>query len=793
MVKILISAISIALVIQTHVFGGMHQYVDKKILIDDEPRAPTLNVSGPPSESEIRTDDYIRMLRSTNGRERRDAAEMLGEGKDPRAVEPLIKSMENAFSPLDNIVTNTKEEFYRALSNTRESAIDDDLVDSVFRALIQIGIHTPAPYETALRSKNLFLRWSILQIIRSSKSEHSGNLYAIAMKDESEVIRNMVVHAMEDVQVQGAQAIALLIQALKDQSEHVRKDARRSFESIGSRQRRVQNPQVLSAVVDAVTDNSAEVRAAAVEFLTRVNHPVVVKPLLQALEDKEDAIRLKAVKALGPLKDPAAVDGLIECLSHRDPDIRLSAAESLGMIGDPRSIDRLIVIMKDEITQVRWAARYSLIRIGPPARDKLIAALREPDGNIRRGAAHALGNLRDPEAVPALIAALRDETYGVNSEAIGALGVIPDPRAVDALMDATKTKDKGLIQPIVIALGNQKDKRAVDLLIMLFETKRYPWTAWALGEIGDRKAVPPIMEYFKVAPHHWKPELLEALGKLGGPGVLDLLVSSLNDPDRDVPMTAAKALKRLKDPRSVPTLLAALQKHIAVSDVIEALGEIKDPASIPDLVRVMNDVNVDLFDRQRASAALVNIGASSVGPLIAVMQDKTSRSRGLAIEALGKIKEASAVEPLIAATSETSLRRSLISALEAIGPPAVEPLIALLASRHEMLQLSTIRALGNIKDKRGTEPLLRMLKEGGISQKAAAATALGLIGDPRAVEPIIEMLGSQNYNVRLKSIEALGELRDPRALPYLRTAESDTSEDIRKVTKKAIQQINAVE
>lgn len=763
--------------------------IEKHVQVTDSHRAPSPKASEPKSSPALNTEAYLRKLQSTNTWERKNAIEMLGREKDPRAVAPLIKVIESALSPLDNVVFNTEEELVKALSGMGEPAIDFDLVKASGRALIEIGIPDPSPYANILRSRNIFVRWSILGIIRNAKTEHASELYAIAMKDASAPVRAMTATCLDGVQ--DAQGMALLIQALKDESDLVRKEARRTFENV-----RLLDIQALTPVAAAVTDNDIEVRRAVVEFLSKANNPAAVKPLIRALGDKDKDVRLRAATALGPLKDPAAVDGLIAALGDANADIRRSAAGSLGMIKDPRSISALIVALKDPVSNVRDVAREALIKIGQPAADKLIAALRTPDQNTRQGAAYVLGRMKDPKAVPALIAVLKDTVYDVKGEAIDALGAIPDPRAVDALMEATKYE--GYIQSTAIALGNQKDKRAVDLLIKIFQTKRYPWTAWALGEIGDRKAVPPIMECYRNAQPYSKGELLEALGKLGGPGVLDLLVNAMNDPNRDVQASAAKALKLLKDPRSVPALIAAMQKNVALDTVVEALGEIKDPSSVSELIRVMNDGNVHLFTRQRARTALANIGAPSVKPLIAVMQDKTSRSRDLAIEALGTIRDQRAVEPLIAAACETAMPGTgllgmIFASLEKIGPPSVDPLIALLSTKDERMQLFTIGTLGRLKDKRSAEPLLRMLKEGGLAPKTAVVTALGLIGDRRAVEPIIDLLGSQYHDVRFKSAEALGELRDRKALPHLLTTEQDTSEDIRKAAKKAIQQINAAE
>ncbi|MBU0701595.1 HEAT repeat domain-containing protein [bacterium] len=59
--------------------------------------------------------------------------------------------------------------------------------------------------------------------------------------------------------------------------------------------------------------------------------------------------------------------------------------------------------------------------------------------------------------------------------------------------------------------------------------------------------------------------------------------------------------------------------------------------------------------RSNAAEALVKIGTSAVEPLLAALKDEKSDARWYAVEALGKIKDARAVKPLIAALKAKDL------------------------------------------------------------------------------------------------------------------------------------------
>ena len=150
--------------------------------------------------------------------------------------------------------------------------------------------------------------------------------------------------------------------------------------------------------------------------------------------------------------------------------------------------------------------------------------------------------------------------------------------------------------------------------------------------------------------------------------------------------------------------------------------------------------------------------------------------RTAAAEALGRLGDARAVEPLIAALDAPrtlSLRRAAIAtSLGQIGDPrAVDPLIAAMGAiglndvapkqvnRDERLSLlaASTSALARIGDPRAVDPLIALLKIGARSMSSAdwievfrrlAAAALVQIGDPRAVEPLIAALGDRDWDVR---------------------------------------------
>ena len=117
----------------------------------------------------------------------------------------------------------------------------------------------------------------------------------------------------------------------------------------------------------------------------------------------------------------------------------------------------------------------------------------------------------------------------------------------------------------------------------------------------------------------------EALGGLKDARAIEpLIVAALNDSDRQVREAAAKALGQIGDPQAVRTLVTVLNDqrsyvgsfHVRVA-AADALGKIGDAQATKALLDVMRcGDNLSLV----AATALVQIGASAIGPLLNTLQ-----------------------------------------------------------------------------------------------------------------------------------------------------------------------------
>ncbi|TET49341.1 MAG: HEAT repeat domain-containing protein, partial [Anaerolineales bacterium] len=141
-----------------------------------------------------------------------------------------------------------------------------------------------------------------------------------------------------------------------------------------------------------------------------------------------------------------------------------------------------------------------------------------------------------------------------------------------------------------------------------------------------------------------------------------------------------------------------------------------------------------------------------------------------AAEALGRIRDPRAVEPLIAALKLKKL---------AWDHPTAGP-----ERRYREVCLAAAKALGNLGDARAVKPLIaRLRREDRLvrsvydetwdaSVRKTAAFALADIGAP-SVEPLITALRDENDSVRNAAAMALGLIGDPGAVERLNTGLGD--------------------
>lgn len=222
-------------------------------------------------------------------------------------------------------------------------------------------------------------------------------------------------------------------------------------------------------------------------------------------------------------------------------------------------------------------------------------------------------------------------------------------------------------------------------------------TLVAMGE----KAVPYLVERLNTQDAREKWTLIRILGKIGPPAVKPL-IGQLDNQNKDVVELSIRILGDIKDTTEIPPLIKLLTRdnYNVRSDVCEALGKIgsksafqelslrmedtvevvrksaavalgriKDNRTIPYLVKGLSDPHYSV--RMTSANSLVDIGEPSVEPILLLLSNSPGEPLYLAIEVLGRLKSKQAVIPLIGKLKDQdwATRAFVVEALKEIGDP----------------------------------------------------------------------------------------------------------------------------
>jgi len=129
---------------------------------------------------------------------------------------------------------------------------------------------------------------------------------------------------------------------------YYKKDLKVRWEAVKALSR-IGEPSV-EAFVQALKDESELIRREAAVALGEIKDEKAIEPLITALTtDEESEVRGSAAFALGSIGSEKAIEPLITALTtDEESGVRGSAADALGSIGDNRAVEPLKKALKDE-------------------------------------------------------------------------------------------------------------------------------------------------------------------------------------------------------------------------------------------------------------------------------------------------------------------------------------------------------------------------------------------------------------------------------------------------------------
>ncbi len=220
---------------------------------------------------------------------------------------------------------------------------------------------------------------------------------------------------------------------------------------------------------------------------------------------------------------------------------------------------------------------------------------------------------------------------------------------------------------------------------------------------------------------------------------------------------------------------------------VQMIGKSGEKRGIPYLINLLSDKNVAI--QEAVADALIKIDGKEVAKkLVPLLRSEEASLRNISIEILEEIGE-EAIDTLVSLLRDKDhdIRKFACDSLGDIASPKATPyLITVLNDVNINVACAAAEALGKIGNKRAIEPLTKAL-EGNIWLICSCAEALGRIGDKRVVESLMSIPSSENTLVLFSVIKALGQIGDGRAIDFLLSLSK--SETLKGAATEAIAQI----
>lgn len=302
----------------------------------------------------------------------------------------------------------------------------------------------------------------------------------------------------------------------------------------------------------------------------------------------------------------------------------------------------------------------------------------------------------------------------------------------------------------------------------------------ALGEIGDARAVVPLIDIYTKKEYSkfnfMREKALAALGNIRDVKAVEPLINALQNSNHSVQMQAADCLGKIGDPKAVGPLITLLKDKpfnyaYIYEIIIRSLGLIGDRAAVESLIEAY-DFDWDVKNSKDRSSFGLKFDNSGIKKAVVV--------------ALGNLGSEQAIKKLttvLRSKEDIDLRREAANSLCKLdwlpeeNEFGAEYLILIKAWDRLIL-------MGDI----AINPLISAAnKFSGVGSRDEVITALGVIGDERAIEPLIAVLKepySSVFSEEDGEIYAAGVLVEQEHTREIIQLRKVTMEALKKICEK---------
>ena len=749
---------------------------------------------------------------------------------DPRAVEPLIKALEDAevwlapriadilarhgeavVAPLIAVLDEGKHRPARAWAANVLGEVgaqrafpsvvrllddpEDEVRAKAATALGRMGDRRAVGYlvDHLLSDSAPFVRARISAALGQLGGPEVIERLVRALGDPAWWVRMRTVEALEHV---GGVAEGPLLIALDDSDPEIRIRAAVALERLGVPDNLVRMIEIGERVPDAMQTmvkfaaagpreflseltqhDSRQVRSALVTAAERSGRRDLADDLVRmATKDSEAALRGQALTALRSLGIRDALPAALSALADEDQQVRAAAVEFVGAFGSADILGLLHAQTADTDPHVRAASMRALGRLGAPVGEADVGRLlHDPDWTVREAAVMTATDASLRSLLPDLLTLLGDTDPRVRRRAAGAVGMLGDGSTVPLLLAAFPDPSSEVSEAIAVAVS-RLDPDAVSGLAEALVDSTDVESKLALIRTVSRSQADPhsVLHRLRADPSPAvRAAALDSLASRtrrageGAESILPALESGIKDPDELVRATAVDAWAR-QPTLDQPQLLLTLLEQ--------------DPSP---LVR----------ERVALSIGLLRLPAGEASLIAASRRAEPANVRAAAVLAAGVFDRESIVARIMDMPDDAALRELLRERLKwdsrfrllrsrlskarhlelhaLMTPSSAEAQAALAGGTRKMLdagdRVRLISSLRAFSGEPSREALLQMVRNDPIPEVRTAALAgvSDLLEEPELLATAARALGDPSALVRRAAVELFARARPESALPGL--------------------------
>ena len=747
---------------------------------------------------------------------------------DPRAVEPLIRALENAevwlgpriadilsrhgeavVAPLIAVLNEGNHRPARAwaanvLGEVRAQRAfpsivrllddpEDEVRAKAATALGRIGDRRAVGYlvDHLLSDPAPFVRARISVALGQLGGPEVIERLVRALGDPAWWVRMRTVEALEHV---GGIAEGPLLIALDDSDPEIRIRAAVALERLGVPNdlvRMIESGERVSEAMQTMVKfaaagpreflselaqhDSRQVRSALVIAAERTGRSDLADDLIRmASGDPEAALRAQALTALRLLGIRDALPAALSALADDDQQVRSAAVDLVGEFGSTDILGLLHAQTADADPRVRAASIRALARLGAPVGEAdLTRLLHDADWTVREAAVTSATGASLKSLLPDLVTLLGDTDPRVRRTAAAAVGVLGDTSTVPLLLAAFPDASAEVSEAIAVAVSRLDPDAVSGLAEALVDSPDVDSKLALIRTIGRSRADPhPVLHRLRTDPSPAvRAAALDSLARRtrrsgeGDESVRPALESGIRDTDELVRATAVDLWARQPTPEHPGLLLALLEQ---------------DPSPV-------------VRERAALSIGLLRIPAGEAALVAASRRAEPDNVRGAAVLAAGVYDQESIVARIMDMPDEAGVRELLRERLKwdsrfrllrcrlskarhlelraLMTPSNAEAQTTLAGGTRKLLDAGDrVRLIGSLRAFSGEpnhDALLQMVRSDPIPEvrTAALAAVADLLGEQELLTTAARALGDPSVLVRRAAVELFGRARPESALP----------------------------